>query len=58
MNITEFTAWKLAKIDQAAIDARLTDQDFRLLWLILSAADKKNRNRQAEAVGPRGGTAL
>jgi len=41
MNITEFTARKLAKIDQAAIDARLTDQDFRLLWLILSAADKK-----------------
>jgi hypothetical protein len=31
MNITEFTARKLTKIDQAAIDARLTDQDFRLL---------------------------
>jgi len=51
MNITEFTAWKLAKIDQAAIDARLTDQDFRLLWLILSAADKKTgiaRRKQSD----------
>ena len=51
MNITEFTARKLAKIDQAAIDTRLTDQDFRLLWLILSAADKKTgiaRRKQSD----------
>jgi DnaA N-terminal domain len=40
MNATEFTARKLASADRAAQDQGLTDLDFRLLWLLLSAADR------------------
>jgi hypothetical protein len=41
MSTTEFTAQKLASADHAAQDQRLTHLDFRLLWLFLSAADRK-----------------
>jgi hypothetical protein len=41
MNITEFTACKLANVDRAAADQRLSHLDFRLLWLLVSAADRK-----------------
>jgi hypothetical protein len=52
MNITEFTARKLASADRAAADVRrLTHLDFRLLWLLLSASDRKTgivRRKQRE----------
>jgi hypothetical protein len=51
MNITDSTARKLASADRAAADLRLTHQDFRLLWLLLSAADRKTgiaRRKQRE----------
>jgi hypothetical protein len=41
MNKTAFTAYKLASIDHAAADQRLTALGFRLLWLLASAADWK-----------------
>ncbi|APG08157.1 hypothetical protein BKD09_07440 [Bradyrhizobium japonicum] len=41
MNITDFTARKLASADRATSDRRLTHLDFRLLWLLLSGADRK-----------------
>ena len=40
-NKTEFTAYKLASIDAAAADHRLTDLAFRLLWVLASATDGK-----------------
>ena len=51
MNITDFTARKLASADRAAADVRLTHHDFRLLWLLLSAADRNTgivRRKQSE----------
>ncbi|WP_141342501.1 DnaA N-terminal domain-containing protein [Bradyrhizobium sp. USDA 3458] len=51
MNITDFTARKLASADRAAADQRLTHMDFRLLWLLLSGADRKTgivRRKQLE----------
>jgi len=51
MNITDFTARKLASADRAAGDERLTHMDFRLLWLLLSGADRKTgivRRKQRE----------
>ena len=47
MNKTEFTAYKLASIDRAAADQRLTDLGFRLLWLIASAGRLANRRHPA-----------
>jgi Helix-turn-helix domain len=41
MSNTEFTARKLANVDRAAADQRLSHLDFRLLWLLASAADRK-----------------
>ena len=38
---TEVTAHKLANIDRAAADQRLTDFSFRLLWWLTSAANRK-----------------
>jgi hypothetical protein len=51
MTNTEFTANKLTAIDWAATDQRLTNLDFRLLWLMASAADGKTglaRRKQAD----------
>jgi hypothetical protein len=59
MNSTDFTARKLASADQAARDLRLTHQDFRLLWLLLSAADRKTgvaRRKQHELATALGAT--
>jgi hypothetical protein len=41
MTGTEFTAHKLANVDSAAAEPRLSHLDFRLFWLLASAADRK-----------------
>ena len=51
MSNTEFTARKLANVDRAAADERLSHLDFRLLWLLASAADRKTgiaRRKQSD----------
>src|SRR5262249_32008240 len=51
---------KLASADRAAADMRLTDMDFRLLWLLLSASDRKTgivRRKQRELAQTLGVTA-
>jgi hypothetical protein len=51
------TALKLAAVDRLLVDARATDQDFRVFWYLVSAADRKSgiaRRKQqtiADALG-------
>jgi hypothetical protein len=59
MDITQFTGRKLASADRAAQDLRLTHLDFRLYWLLTSAADRKTgivRRKQSDLAKALGAT--